>query len=117
MMKFIGLALVVVALAGCETSGEAGKKKDIHSMPEYAAHETCLGKQAFIFKDAEGTPLEAGTIASAACNSTRVALYQAIRKVESPSFAKGYLEASEENDPKMIAGVIAKARMGKDPFS
>lgn len=117
MKSYLGWALVAIALSGCETTESQKAKVDINSLPEYAAHHTCLGTQSFIFKDAEGTPLEAGTIASAACNGTRAALYLAVRKVEGPAFAKGYFQASEENDPKMIAGVIAKSRMGKDPFS
>ena len=65
---------------------------------------------------AEGSPLELGIIASAACNKTRYELYEAVTKVESRAFAQGYIGEVEKGDPKMIAGVIVRVRQGLSPF-
>jgi hypothetical protein len=116
MKQVIALALAGIALAGCETTDNARPKIAIGSLPEYAAHHKCLGGQAFIVSKAEGSPLELGMIASAACNKTRYALYDAITKIESRTFAQGYIGESEKNEPKMIAGVIVRVRQGLPPF-
>ncbi|GEM_PF-1671040 len=116
MKRILALGLISIALAGCETTDTDRPKVNINSLPEYAAHQKCLGGQSFIVSKAEGSPLELGMIASAACNKTRYALYDAITKVESRSFAQGYIGESEKNDPKMIAGVIVRVRQGLPPF-
>ena len=116
MKQIVALGFVAIALAGCETSGEARPKVSVNSLPEYAEHQKCLGRQSAIYSKAEGSPLELGIIASSACNSTRSALYEAISKIESRAFAQGYLNESQKEEPKMIAGVIAKVKAGQDPF-
>lgn len=114
----IGLLVAATALAltGCETSGETRSKVSVDSLPEFAEHHRCLGRQTFTYSKAEGSPLELGIIASSACGSTRYALYNAIAKIEGRAYAQGYITASEREDPKMIAGAIIKVRQGQSPF-
>lgn len=116
MKQIVALGLITVVLAGCETSGESRQTVDVNTLPEYEKHQGCLGRQTAIYARAAGSPLELGIIASAACNSTRYALYEAIVKVQSPAYARGYIGAAEKEEPKMIAGVIAKVKAGQDPF-
>lgn len=115
MKQILALGFAVV-LAGCETSGESRAKVNVNSLPEYEKHQACLGRQTAIYSTAAGSPLELGIIASAACNGTRFALYEAIAEVESPAYAQGYIGTAEKEEPKMVAGVIAKAKAGQDPF-
>lgn len=105
-----------LALTGCETSGDTRPEVSVSSLPEYAEHKECLGRQTFIYSKAEGSPLELGIIASSACGSTRYSLYNAIAEIESAAFAQGYISMSEREDPKLIAGAIIKVRQGQSPF-
>jgi hypothetical protein len=108
--------LIGVALAGCETSGDTHSSLDVKTLPEYQKHQECLGRQTAIYSTAAGSPLELGIITSSACNSTRYALRDAIAKVKGRAYAQGYTGASEKEEPKMIAGVIAKVKAGQKPF-
>jgi hypothetical protein len=115
-MKSGVLLSVALLLTGCETSGEARPKVSVKSLPEYAEHQRCLGRQTFIYSKAEGSPLELGIIASSGCGGTRYTLYNAITKIESRAFAQGYISTSEQEDPKLIAGAIIRVRQGQSPF-
>ncbi len=106
----------VLALAGCETSGRTTAEFHVNSLPEYKEHQMCLGRQAYTYSKAQGSPLELGVIASSACNPTRAALYSAIAAVKGVYFARGYTDTSEREDPRLIAGAIVKARQGLPPF-
>lgn len=106
----------LLVLVGSGSDGRAGPKSTLVSLPEYEAHQECLGFQAFRFSEAEGSPLELGIIASAACARTRQALYRAILKIENRVFAQGYIRAAEREEPKLVAGVIARVRKGLPPF-
>lgn len=116
MKQILALGLIAVALSGCQTSSEPQSPFDPKSLPEYAEHYRCIGRQTFIYSKAEGSPLELGTIASAGCNATRANLYKAVAKAKGGPFARGYIGASETEDPKTIAGAIIKVRQGRDPF-
>lgn len=110
--------LVIAALAtitGCETSnGEIGstqgKSSNIKDYPEYSAHIECLAAKAFEYYRAEGSPLELGVIGSSACNNTRYALNAAITKRQNRYIAQGYTQASEQEDPKLVANQIIRFR-------
>lgn len=106
----------MLGLFGCETSGGPRSDFNVKSLPEYAKHQECLGRQAAIYSTAAGSPLELGVIASSACNFTRYALHDAIAKVNGRAYAQGYTGASETEDPKMIGGIIAKVKAGQKPF-
>lgn len=113
---FILSAASALATLNCEAGGGSPSKVDVTSLPEFADHQRCLGRQAFILSKAEGSPLELGIIAAAACGSTRHDLYIAITKIESRAFAQGYIRAAEREDPKLIARTIVQARLGQLPF-
>ncbi|MBB4230052.1 hypothetical protein [Rhizobium mongolense] len=110
MNKYIGMALAAFALAGCETTESSTANFDVKSLPERALHTACLKAKVQEYSRVEGSPLELGQIASSGCNSTRYALYDAIAKHTNKYFAKGYIGASETEDPKMVAAAIIKTR-------
>jgi hypothetical protein len=116
MNRLAAIAVIAVALTGCETTETARKDVDVKTLPEYGAHQGCLGRQTAIYEKAAGSPLELGIIASGACNSTRSALESAIAKVNGPDYAHAYVKASEKNEVTLIAGVIAKVKAGRNPF-
>ncbi|MBY5535919.1 hypothetical protein HFO42_19720 [Rhizobium leguminosarum] len=116
MKRLVALAFIAVASVGCETAKTARTYVDVETLPEYGAHQRCLGRQTAIYSKAAGSPLELGIIASAACNSTRYALETAIAKVNGPVYAHAFTGTLEKQEATMIAGVIAKVKAGQDPF-
>lgn len=110
MNTYIALAFAATALVSCETTGDPKSTVDIDKLPERAAHWECLRDKVNEYSRVQGSPLELGQIASSGCNRSRYALYDALVKAKGPYFAKGYIGASETEEPKMIAAAIIKKR-------
>lgn len=104
------LATLALALAGCETTAPSGGATSMKSLSEFSTHMDCLALQASQYAKVEGSPLELGIIGASACNASRARLRTAITNREGAAFARGYMNAAEREEPKMIAAEIIRLR-------
>ena len=112
MRRILVLILAAVAVSGCETTDVSAQAeaKTMKRLPQFDTHMDCLALQARKYARADGSPLELGIIGSSNCNQTRIALHNAILKIESQSFADSYIHTARREEPKMIAAEIIRLR-------